>query len=338
VALPYRRGDIKDRAREQWRGACCVTMPSFTADFSALNPAGIAHDVRLAAEHGFWGTLVVSEAGTTVDEYLRLLEIAADAAPDGFRLVAHLSFSTFDESVRAAKAAEAIGYEAALPAYDPTFTPTSAKEVVDYTRDLAERTDLALILFAVSTWGFRSFSPQGFPHEAIEEIVSLDTVAAVKYEANDPGTVAGLADVLRRVGDQALVQIPKEQFAPALVDWFGMQWMGTSNYEMYADRVPRWFAMLHDGRWDEAMELYWSHQPAREAKGAFHKGFGGANLIHRNGWKYMSWLVGYNGGLLRMPQMRLDPGQMARLRAAAVASGFEVDGSDEDFVVGRNPA
>lgn len=336
MALEYARGEVKDRARETWRGACCVTLPSFSSDFSGLSAAGIRHDIELAAEHGFWGTLVVSEAGTTTDEYLEFMEIAADAAPEGFRLVSHLAFTTFDESIAAAKAAEALGFEAALPAYDPAFVPTTSRQVVEYTRDLAEATDLALILFGVETWGFSSFAKEGFPHDALAEMADFGTVAAIKYEANSPGMIAGLADLMRRVGDKVLVQNPKEQYAPGLIDWYGMQWMGTSNYEMYGDLVPRWFDLLHEGSWDEGMELYWTHQAGREAKTAFHKTFGGANLIHRNGWKYMGWLAGYNGGQLRMPQMRLDPGQMTKLRRAAAASGFDEPLDDSSFFVGRN--
>lgn len=338
MALEYTRSEAKERARATWHGACNVTLPSFTADMAGLNAAGIAHDVRLAAEMGYWGTLVASESGTTLDEYLHFLEIAADAAPDGFRLVAHLSFDTFEQSVQVARAAEALGVEAALPSYPPSFTPTSAKEVVDHTRALGEASDLALILFAVETWGFSSFSPAGFPHEALDELADLETAAAIKYEANGSGMVAGLADVLRRCGDRVLVQNPMEQNAPGLVEWYGMQWMGTSGYEAFGDRVPRWFRMLHDGRWDEGMELYWSYQPARAAKGAFHATFKGANLIHRPGWKYLGWLQGFNGGLLRMPQMRLTPAQRRSLRGGLAASGFDVPADDDGFVAGRNPA
>ena len=34
MALGYRRGEIKERVRAEWRGACNVTLPSFTSDFS----------------------------------------------------------------------------------------------------------------------------------------------------------------------------------------------------------------------------------------------------------------------------------------------------------------
>jgi dihydrodipicolinate synthase/N-acetylneuraminate lyase len=338
MALPYTRGEVKERARSTWHGACNVTLPSFASDFTGLNPAGIQHDVRLAAEYGFWGTLVAGESGTTEQEYLEFLEIATDACPDDFRLVVHLSATTTEEMLRYAKAAETLGIEAALLSYPPTFRPRSAKDVVEYTRDLAEQTDLALILFAVETWGYHGLHPSGFPPEALEEMARFETAAAIKYEANHPGMVTGIADVIRRCGEHVLVQNPMEQHVPGLVECFGIQWIGTSSYETYGDRVPRWFDMLHEGKWDEALELYWSYQPGRAAKGAFHQTFGGANLIHRVGWKYLSWLQGFNGGLLRMPQMRLQPGQMRRLRTGLASSGFDLPEHDEGFYEGRHPA
>src|SRR3954462_3242135 len=106
MSLPYTRAEVKDRVRETWRGGCNTTIPSYTTDFSRLSPAGIAHDVKRAAQHGMWGTLVASESGTTVQEYVQFMEIAKDAAPKDFRLVTHLSFSTLEESLYVAKAAE----------------------------------------------------------------------------------------------------------------------------------------------------------------------------------------------------------------------------------------
>lgn len=338
MALPYTRGEVKDRVRAEWRGACNVTLPSFSEDFSRLNRAGIVHDVKRAAEHGFWGTLVASESGTTLDEYCEFMEIAAEAAPQHLKLVTHASFNTLDEMVRASRKAEDLGYEAVLLSYPPIFRPSSAQQIVDFTREFAEKTDLAIILFAVPTWGFRPLHPSHFPPQALEEMAKLDTAAAIKYEANPPGMPTGLADTLRRCGKHVIVEVPLEQYAPALVEWYGMPWMGTSAYESFGDRVPRWFTMLHEGKWDEALELYWSYQPARDAKGQFHASFAGANLIHRVGWKYMGWLQGYNGGLLRMPQMRLNPGQMRAIRQGFQASGFDIPADDADFYPGRNPS
>lgn len=337
MGLPYTRSEVKDRARHTWHGACNVTLPSFTPDFSSLNEAAISHDVQLAAKMGFWGTLIASECGTSVDEYVRFLEVSAEAAPKDFCLVAHLSFTTREETLRVADAATALGVEAGLLAYPPDLVPKAPSDVVDYTREITANTDLAMILFAVMTWGYRSLAPTGFPHDALAEMAKLETAAAIKYEANPPGIVAGLADALRKCGSDVLVQCPMEHTAPALIEWFGMQWMGTSGYEAFGDRVPRWFKMLHDGQWDEGMDLYWSYQAAREAKGAWSASWGGSNLIHRVGWKYLGWLHGFNGGLLRMPQMRLNPSQMRMLRAGVEASGYSVPSDDSGFYAGRIP-
>jgi 4-hydroxy-tetrahydrodipicolinate synthase len=337
MPLPYKRNEVKERSRATWHGACNVTLPSFTTSFDGLNVEAIEHDVRLSAKMGFWGTLVAAESGTTFDEYLRFMEIAAGATPKDHRLVTHLSWDTPEQMVQVAKAAESLGFEAALLSYPPSFRPKTAQDIVDFSREIAERTDLAMILFAVPTWGFGSLHPSKFPPEAIAAMAKFPTAAAVKYEANPPASTTGIADVLRRCKNDVIVEVPLEQYAPGLIDWYGMQWMGTSAYDSFGDRVPRWFKLIHDGKWDEGMELYWSHQAGREAKGAFHASFPGANLIHRVGWKYLSWLHGYSGGLLRMPQMRLLPNQMAALRTGLQRSGFTMPDADEAFYAGRFP-
>jgi dihydrodipicolinate synthase/N-acetylneuraminate lyase len=336
MALPYQRSEVKERARAEWRGLTNVTLPSFSEDFSGLNEAGIAHDVRLAAEHGYWGTLVAAESGATLDEYCRFLEVAADAAPGDFKIVVHLSFNTVEESLRAAAAAESVGAEAALLSYPPSFRPRSSAEIVEHTGYVAERTDLALILFGVPTWGFKPLHPAGFPLDALEAMAKLETAAALKYEGGGGAQFSALDEAYRRCSEDVLVMNPHELHIPALVHNYGARWFGTSGYEALRDRPPRILEAAVAGDFDTAMEIFWSCQPLREAKGAFHASFAGANLIHRVGWKYMSWLQGYNGGLLRMPQMRLSPGQMKSLRGGAEAAGFDVPADDSGFYQGRN--
>ncbi|HEV8022871.1 MAG TPA: dihydrodipicolinate synthase family protein [Candidatus Lustribacter sp.] len=337
MSLPYKRHEVKERSRATWHGACNVTLPSFSNSFDGLNPRAIEHDIKLGAEMGYWGTLVAAESGTTYDEYFAFMEIAAAAAPKGFNLVTHLSNDTVPQMIATAKAAEALGYEAALVSYPPSFRPKTAQDIVDFTKVIADSTDLALIIFGVTTWGFGALHPSKFPPEAIAAMAKFPTAAAVKYEANPPATTTGIADLLRRCKNDVIIEVPLEQYSPGLIDWYGMQWMGTSAYDSFGDRVPRYFKLLHEGQWDAGMELYWSCQAAREAKGAFHATFGGANLIHRVGWKYLSWLHGYSGGLLRMPQMRLLPNQMAALRTGLARSGFTLPENDDGFIAGRFP-
>jgi dihydrodipicolinate synthase/N-acetylneuraminate lyase len=336
MALAYTRGEIKDRARSEWAGGCNVTLPSFTEDFSGLNEAAIRHDVQHAAALGYWGTLVASESGTTVAEYQRFLEVAAEAAPEGFRLVAHLSFDTVQEGLAVARTAEEVGAEAALLSYPPSFNPGDSAAIVEHTRYVADRTDLALIAFGVATWGFKPLHPAGFPMDALEEICKLETVAALKYEGGGAASMSAFAEVHDRCIEHALVQNPMEPQVPVQARAYDVRWWGTSGYEAFGDRVPRMMAALNDGRHADAMGIFWSYTAGREAKGAFHATFGGANLIHRVGWKYLGWLQGFNGGLLRMPQMRIVPGQMAGLRAGLAKSGFDLPADDGAFYRGRH--
>ncbi len=335
MSLPYTRSEVKDRARAEWSGLCNVTLPSFTADFAGLNEEAIAHDVRHAASLGYWGTLVASESGTTTDEYERFVEVAAEAAPDGFRIVPHLSFSTVEEHIRVAKHAEGVGAEAALLSYPPNFRPTSPQDIIDHTRYVCDSTDLAMIAFGVSTWGFKAWHPAGFPMDALEEIVKIDTVAALKYEGGGAALFSAFDEIFHRCHEHAIVENPMEMHIPALVRNYDVPWFGTSGYEAVGGRPVEVFEAAKAGDFARAMEVAWSYAPAREAKGAFHHSFAGSNMIHRVGWKYLGWLQGFNGGLLRMPQMRLLPGQMKALRAGVVASGFDVPADDDAFYAGR---
>lgn len=335
MGLEYSRGEVKDRARNEWAGACSVTLPSFTEDFSGLNEEGIKFDVRRAAELGYWGTLVASEGGTTFDEYLRFLEVSCEAAPPGFRIVAQLSFDTVDQTLKVADYATGLGAEAGLLSYPPSFRPSSSAQIVEHTKLVTDHTDLAIILFGSSAWGFKSLHPAGFPIDALAEMSKLETAAALKYEGGGPALFSAFTEVFERCGKDVIVQNPMEQHAPALSRNFGVRWWGTSAYESFGDRVPKMMNALNSGDYEQAMATFWSYHPGREAKGAFHASFAGANLIHRNGWKYLSWLQGFNGGLLRMPTMRLSPGQMKSLRGGLAASGFELPPDDADFYTGR---
>ena len=335
MALAYSRSEIKDRARTEWEGGCNVTLPTFTPDFTGLNENAIRHDIAHAAKLGYWGTLVASESGTTFEEYKRFLEVASDAAPEGFKVVSHLSFDTIEQSIEVAKLSEVVGAEAGLLSYPQSFRPKSSAEVLEHTKYVTDNTDLAMILFASSTWGFKSLHPSGFPIDVLVEMAQLETAAALKYEGGGGAVMSAFTQVHELCSPYALVQNPMEQHAPVQSREFGVRWWGTSGYESFGDRVPRTMALLNAGKFPEAMDLFWQYNPAREAKSAFHATFAGANLIHRQGWKYLSWLNGFNGGLLRMPQMRLNPGQMKSLRAGLAASGIDLPANDDDFTAGR---
>jgi 4-hydroxy-tetrahydrodipicolinate synthase len=312
-------------------------MPTFTGDYKRLNARAIAHDVQLSARFGFWGTLLVSECGTTLGEYCEMIDIAAGARPAGFELVVHGSFDTLDEVITAARYGQEHGCTALLLSYPTYFYPQSRQEIYDYTRAVTDATDLAVILFAVPTWNFGRFEPTEFPTDTLAAMCDLESVVAVKYECGLPG-FSGMVQIQRLLKNKVLISEPMEYNGPACVEMFGMQWMGTSGYEYFADRVPTWFRLLREGQFEEGMALFWLLQPARAARGRLHQSIAGAKLIHRTAWKYMGWLNGMAGGPLRMPTMRLDDVQMKSLRDGLVRSGIQpTKDPDSAFFAGRFP-
>ena len=62
----YTRTEARAWAREKLVGAVNCTIPSFTGDLERINEPAIRHDARLAVQHGFLGTLGVSEVAITL--------------------------------------------------------------------------------------------------------------------------------------------------------------------------------------------------------------------------------------------------------------------------------
>ena len=98
--------------------------------------------------------------------------------------------------------------------YPPSFRPEDGARHRRLHQVIADDTDLALILFAVTTWGFGALHPSKFPPEAIAAMAKFPTAAAVKYEANPPATTTGIADLLRRCKNDVIIEVPLEQYRP----------------------------------------------------------------------------------------------------------------------------
>lgn len=320
---------------------CGCLLPTLSSSLTAVNEGAIRHDVRREKELGFWGTLLVSECGTTKEEMCQVIDVAVDEAMSiGLRTVLLASFPTLDDTLEMVKYAEASGVDLVLPSYPLLFYPRSEDDVYAYTEAVAASTNLGVFLFAINQWNFGRIHPSGFSPALIRRLVdACDNVVGIKNEIGLPG-VGGIAEVFRRFGDEVVVTDPMEQNAPAWITTFGMPFMGTSNYEYMGGDLVRYFSLLQDpATFDEGMEIYWRLHPARVANAQVHAEFmGGTNLVHRLVWKYQYWLNGFNGGPIRQPQPRLNDRQMRTLRQGLVASGIDpAHGDDVEFFVGRHP-
>ena len=198
---------------------------------------------------------------------------------------------------------------------------------------------MAVVLFAAQHWNFERLHPSGYPPQVLAKAADIANVVAIKHEVGRPGLGASY-EFWKMIRDKRILfSDPLEANSPLTVEMFGQQWMGTSNYEYFGGTVPQYFKLLREGEFERAMKIYWQIQPVRGARMAEQASFGGANFIHRYMWKYQAWLNGYNGGPIRQPVMKLNGGQMRRLREALVRAGLEPSQEDPgQFYVGRNPA
>ncbi|WP_431778951.1 dihydrodipicolinate synthase family protein [Microbacterium aurantiacum] len=338
--VDYTKSEARDWAREHWKGAIAVTMPSYSADFSRVNDAAIRHDILKLKELGFAGTLLVTELNITPEENARVTAVAREAGGPDFQLFFHAAFNTLEENIHALALAEKEGVDSVLLSYPTAFWPTSLDEVFDYTKRLADSTDLGVMLFGLPAWGFERIDNAGMPVPWVRTVLDeIPNIVAIKAEQGNPG-IPGVMEMYHHFRDEVVISCPIEGETIPLMSVLDFQFSGTSNTNWMSDYFPRAFELARAGRWEEAMELWWQVAPARAANTAILTGSAiGTTVINRTGWKYQEWLAGFNGGALRAPAPRIPDRLMKQARQALIASGLPVtDLPDSEFVKGRNRA
>jgi 4-hydroxy-tetrahydrodipicolinate synthase len=336
----YTRSEAREWARETLIGAISCTIPSFTGDLRGINEKAIRHDVRLASEHGFAGTLGVSEVSISLPEYLEFLRIVRDEAGEGFVVVHHGSWSNLEQNIDAVRGAEDAGADLVLLSYPPNFYPESAQEIYDYTRAVCDATNLAIILFPMFLWGFSPrVHPADIPARLIRRLIDdCPNIAVIKAEGGFPG-IQGAIECHRLFGHQVVISVPIEADLIPLSQIMPIQLSATSDHEYYGPMIPRVMNLLRNGKYDDATEIYWQLQPARKTKAGLAPALHGGAFLNRQAWKFQGWLQGYNGGPLRQPTQRIHDAQMLALRKGLIDAGLEPAMNPfREFFIGRNPA
>lgn len=335
----YKRNEARDWARERLVGAVNCTIPSFSGDLTRLNEKAIRHDTRLAIEHGFVGSLGVSEVSITLPEYIDFLQMMKDEAGDKLVVVHHASWNTLEQNIEAVKLAEAAGAEFVLLSYPPAFYPESENDIYDYTKALCDATNLAVMLFPMFLWGFNTrVHPSDIPTSVIRRLIDdCPNIAAIKAEGGFP-SIQSVIECNRLFGKEVVISMPIEGELIPLSQIMPIQLSATSDHEYWGPLIPRVMKLLRDGDYDAATEIYWRMHPARKAKGVVAQQMHGGFFIDRYVWKFQGWLQGYNGGPLRMPTQRIHDPQMFALRKGLIDSGLNPSMDPfREFFIGRNP-
>ena len=219
--MDYKKNEAKDWAREHMKGVCNILMPTFTSDLRGLNEAAIRHDVRRDIELGFWGALVISECGTTKEEYKRFLDIVLDEAKGRLHAVLHGSFDTPEDVISMCHYAQEAGASALLLSYPPTFYPKTDDDIYDYTWHVLDSTNLATILFAIHQWNFDRVHPACLSTPLVDRLADAPNAVALKCEGGGPGN-GSLVEILEACSDRLLISDPRESSSPGWVKFFGM--------------------------------------------------------------------------------------------------------------------
>ncbi len=336
----YKKNEARAWAREHMRGVANVVIPSYTLDLERLNEKGIRHDIRTNIEYGFWGTLLVSEVAITIPEYRQFVQWSHDEAGGKLTLIHHAGFGTLAQNIEAVHMAEKEGAELVLLGYPQNFYATTNQHIYDYTKALCDATRLGVILFPVPHWGFERVHPAGMDPELVKRMIKdIPNIVCIKAESGMP-TPAGFVEAWKNHAHEVIVACPLEADAIPFMGFVPMQFSGTSNTGYFGNVVPRMFKLAQDGKFDEAMKIYWQIHPARMAqKAAGNSYMPGTSVINRMDWKYQGWLSGYNGGPLRQPTMKVVDRNMRILREGLKKSGLNPTADpDSDYFVGRNPA
>ena len=335
----YAKKDARAWARDHLVGCSGVTIPSYSADMSRLNEKGIRHDVALIQKLGFTYTLLCSEVAITPEENAQFTAWARDTAGAGLGLFFHAAFGTLAENIQAVKLAEEAGADLVLLSYPTQFWPTSEQEIYDYTKAFCDATDLGVMLFPIPLWGFERVHPAGMSVQLVRRLLKdCPNIVAIKSEQGFP-MPGGICEMYHHFRDEVVISCPIEYDAIPLMSLMKLQFSGTSNTQWMGDYYPRAFEMARTGKWEEAMEMYWKVNPARQAGGAAAQAsVPGTNVLNRTVWKYQDWLAGFNGGPLRSPAPRAPDRFMKGMRQGLVASGLPVTSDpDSAFIVGRHP-
>lgn len=335
----YRKPDARAWARQHLVGCSAVTLPSYSADLTRLNERGIRHDIEHAIGLGFRYTLLCSEVAITPDENAQFTAWARDTAGDRLGLFFHAAFGTLADNIAAVKLAAKAGADIALLSYPPQFWPTTEQEIYDYTKAFCDATDLAVMLFPIPLWGFERVHPSGMSVALVRRLLKdCPNIAAIKAEQGFP-LPAGICEMYHHFRDEVVISCPIEGDAIPLMSVMKLQFSGTSNTAWMSDYYPKAFDLARDGRWEEAMVMYWKVNSARNANGAAAQAYaGGTGVLNRTMWKYQDWLAGFNGGPLRAPAMRVPDRFMKMLRQGLVAAGLPVTSDlDSAYLIGRHP-
>ncbi|NOZ43288.1 MAG: dihydrodipicolinate synthase family protein, partial [Alphaproteobacteria bacterium] len=265
-----------------------------------------------------------NDTGTSREEDRLFAKWCVDEAQGRIGIGFSLRYPTLKDNIEMAKFAEEAGCDTVMVSYPPNFYPTSAREVLDYTRAICAAINLAVELFPSQKYEFNF--PGGFSPHLLNEMAAIENVVTMKVGVIE---YAWIDQCFRLFGDKILIGHPFDEAWPIFIRKYAMQWSGSAPWQIFQTpdnpRQLHLFNLMQAGDMDEAMALYWKMDPQRKYfMAAMQSQVGQTGLYNYQMWKYMEGLVGMSGGEMRFPKLQFKKSAKARARNAALATGLEI--------------
>ena len=165
------------------KGIYSALMGVFSSDGN-VNEGGLRALVRHNIDHcGVDGLYVNGSTGETFlmtqAQRKHTLRIVADEAKGQARLIAHVGVLSMDEIYDMSAFAAELGYDA-VSAVTPFYFKYSAKEIVQYYRDIAAKSALPVVAYYIP-----HLSGVTMNADTLSEILDIPGVAGIKFTSSD---------------------------------------------------------------------------------------------------------------------------------------------------------
>jgi 4-hydroxy-tetrahydrodipicolinate synthase len=331
--LEFTKSEAKQWAKEHYKGLDGTVTPSFTPDMTELDEEGIRHDVRHHIAKGMFSFLCQTEVcAMTLEERKRFVEIACDEAKGKILVSMFTGIDTVEQDIELLHHFEKVGGTHTLLGWPGTFYARSEEDIYNVTKKVCDATNVAVDLWPKPKFDFARFHPSHFNPQLVERITEIPNVVSIKSYLNDG--LGKWAEIQYRVGDKILLQSAEVEEWPITVGKYGQQWAGPADYVIFDEtpdnpRIVRMFNLFTQGEFLKAMDLYWELAPITiGARSAMFQSY-------PLGIKYLQWLTGGNGGMLRQPTAMLFQRQKDIMRASLKAAGISPREPEEEFYIGR---
>ena len=310
----YRKHEAQEWAWEHLRGQWTTLMTPFTLG-DEIDERGLRENIRHVRKLGTRGggcTWGMGEFWSlTLEERLQVYDIVSDEASGRWLIGAHVTHTSYKDMLALARHAQERGFDLLILAAPHMVTKTE-EQVVEYTRLLAEHTDLAIMFYNSPQFGI-VMSPEG-----LKRLCEIPNVVGVK-EASFNQQLS--IDTHLLLGKDAVISTPDEWiFWKARELGFQQQVMFANTSDWRFDTPGRnhyvqFVEWATQGDLDEA--FYNEHiRPVKELSDKWWsrtvQKFGGALPVAL--CKYWAELMGMASGRTRPPMWDLSPDEKAELR------------------------